>query len=104
MLICNVLLNYNESLDHVFTLAHEMGHALHSYYSNQNQTYVNAGYRLFVAEVASTCNEALLIKDLLKKTEDKKKGKQNNPYHKELEDEVRKAEYQFIMPEFDLHM
>ncbi len=68
-----VLLNYNESLDHVFTLAHEMGHALHSYYSNQNQTYVNAGYRLFVAEVASTCNEALLIKDLLKKTEDKKR-------------------------------
>ena len=68
-----VLLNYNQSLDHVFTLAHEMGHALHTYYSNQNQTYVNAGYRLFVAEVASTCNEALLIQDMLKKTEDKKK-------------------------------
>lgn len=68
-----VLLNYNESLDHVFTLAHEMGHALHTWYSNQNQTYVNAGYRLFVAEVASTCNEALLIQDLLKKTEDKKR-------------------------------
>lgn len=68
-----VLLNYNESLDHVFTLAHEMGHALHSWYSDQNQTYVNAGYRLFVAEVASTCNEALLIQDMLNKTEDKKK-------------------------------
>lgn len=68
-----VLLNYNESLDHVFTLAHEMGHALHSYYSDHNQTYVNAGYRLFVAEVASTCNEALLIQDLLKKTDDRKK-------------------------------
>lgn len=68
-----VLLNYNESLDHVFTLAHEMGHALHTWYSNQNQTYINAGYRLFVAEVASTCNEALLIQDLLKKTEDKRK-------------------------------
>ena len=68
-----VLLNYNASLDHVFTLAHEMGHALHTYYSNENQTFVNAGYRLFVAEVASTCNEALLIQDLLKKTEDKKK-------------------------------
>ncbi len=67
-----VLLNYNESLNHVFTLAHEMGHALHSWYSDQNQTYVNAGYRLFVAEVASTCNEALLIQDMLKKTEDKK--------------------------------
>lgn len=67
-----VLLNYNESLNHVFTLAHEMGHALHSWYSDQNQTYVNAGYRLFVAEVASTCNEALLIQDMLKKTEDRK--------------------------------
>ncbi len=66
-----VLLNYNGSLNHVFTLAHEMGHALHSWYSDQNQTY-NAGYRLFVAEVASTCNEALLIQDMLKKTEDKK--------------------------------
>lgn len=68
-----VLLNYNESLDHVFTLAHEMGHALHSWYSDHNQSYVNAGYRLFVAEVASTCNEALLIQDMLKKTTDKKK-------------------------------
>ncbi len=68
-----VLLNYNESLDHVFTLAHEMGHALHSWYSDHNQPYVNAGYRLFVAEVASTCNEALLIQDMLKKTEDKQK-------------------------------
>ena len=67
-----VLLNYNGSLNHVFTLAHEMGHALHSWYSDQNQTYINAGYRLFVAEVASTCNEALLIQDMLKKTEDKK--------------------------------
>lgn len=67
-----VLLNYNDSLNHVFTLAHEMGHALHSYYSDASQPFVNAGYRLFVAEVASTCNEALLIRDLLDKTQDKK--------------------------------
>lgn len=66
-----VLLNYNGTLDHVFTLAHEMGHALHSYYSDKNQPYVYAGYKIFVAEVASTCNEALLIRHLLKKTEDK---------------------------------
>lgn len=67
-----VLLNYNDSLNNVFTLAHEMGHALHSYYSDSNQNYINAAYRLFVAEVASTCNESLLIQDMLKKTEDKK--------------------------------
>ena len=66
-----VLLNYQGTLDDVFTLAHEMGHALHSYYSDNNQPYIRAGYRIFVAEVASTCNESLLIHDLLKKTEDK---------------------------------
>ena len=66
-----VLLNFQGTLDHVFTLAHEMGHALHSYYSDANQTYINAGYKIFVAEVASTCNESLLIHDLLKKTKDK---------------------------------
>lgn len=65
-----VLLNYNGSLDHVFTLAHEMGHALHSYYSDKAQPYVYAGYKIFVAEVASTCNEALLIHHLLEKAED----------------------------------
>lgn len=66
-----VLLNYQGTLDHVFTLAHEMGHALHSYYSDDTQPYINAGYKIFVAEVASTCNESLLIHDLLNKTEDK---------------------------------
>jgi oligoendopeptidase F len=65
-----VLLNYQGTLDHVFTLAHEMGHSLHTYYSNQNQSYFNAGYRIFVAEVASTCNEALLIHDLMERTTD----------------------------------
>lgn len=64
-----VLLNYNGSLNHVFTLAHEMGHALHSYYSDQTQPYPYAGYQIFVAEVASTCNEALLIHALLKQAE-----------------------------------
>ncbi len=67
-----VLLNYNENLDSVFTLAHEMGHALHSYLSNQNQIPLDAGYAIFVAEVASTCNEALLMQYLLGKTTDKK--------------------------------
>ena len=60
-----VLLNYQENLNNVFTLAHEMGHALHSYYSDETQDYIYAGYKIFVAEVASTCNEALLIRYLL---------------------------------------
>lgn len=67
-----VLLNFQGTLNHVFTLAHEMGHALHSHYSDANQPYLYAGYKIFVAEVASTCNEALLIHHLLEKTEDEK--------------------------------
>ena len=66
-----VLLNYNGTLDNVFTLAHEMGHALHSYFSDANQPFETAGYKIFVAEVASTCNESLLIHYLLKNTDDK---------------------------------
>lgn len=66
-----VLLNHQNNLNSVFTLAHEMGHALHSYYSDENQPYIYAGYKIFVAEVASTCNEALLIHYLIEKTEDK---------------------------------
>lgn len=66
-----VLLNYNGTLDHVFTLAHEMGHAIHSYYADRTQPYIYAGYKIFVAEVASTCNEALLIRHLLEQTQDK---------------------------------
>ncbi len=67
-----VLLNYKNNLDSEFTAAHEMGHALHSYLSNKNQPVVDAEYVIFVAEVASTCNEALLMQYLLKKTTDKK--------------------------------
>lgn len=66
-----ILLNFNGTLDSVFTLAHEMGHALHSWFSDKNQSYVDAGYKIFVAEVASTCNEALLIRHLLDTTKDK---------------------------------
>ena len=67
-----VLMNYSGTLDSQFTLAHEMGHALHSYYSNKNQNPIDADYVIFVAEVASTCNEALLMEYLLGKTTDKK--------------------------------
>ena len=67
-----VLLNYSGTLDSQFTLAHEMGHALHSYHSNNYQNPIDADYVIFVAEVASTCNEALLMEYLLGKTTDKK--------------------------------
>ena len=67
-----VLLNYTGTLDAQFTLAHEMGHALHSYLSNKVQNPIDSQYVIFVAEVASTCNEALLMEHLLGKTTDKK--------------------------------
>ena len=67
-----VLLNYTGTLGCQFTLAHEMGHAMHSYLSNKHQNPVDANYVIFVAEVASTCNEALLMEYLLNKTTDKK--------------------------------
>ena len=68
----NVLLNHTDDLESMFTLAHEMGHALHSYYSLKNQPVCTNDYVIFVAEVASTCNEILLMRYLLGKTEDKK--------------------------------
>lgn len=70
-----VFLNYSDTLNDVFTLVHEMGHAMHSYYSNENQPYVYAGYKIFVAEVASTCNEAILIQYLLKNCKDEAERK-----------------------------
>lgn len=67
-----VLLNYQPNLNNVCTIAHEMGHALHSYYSNQNQKYSNSEYKIFVAEVASTCNESLLMNYLIDKATNQK--------------------------------
>ncbi len=66
-----VLLNHKNDLGSMFTLAHEMGHALHSYYSCKNQPFCTSGYVIFVAEVASTCNEVLLMQHLLGKATDK---------------------------------
>ena len=67
-----VLLNHKDNLDCQFTLAHEMGHALHSYHSCKYQPVSTSDYVIFVAEVASTCNEVLLMRHLLKKTTDRK--------------------------------
>ena len=67
-----VLLNHTNTLRSEFTLAHEMGHAMHSYMSFKYQPFIDSDYKIFVAEVASTCNEALLMHSLLQKTTDKK--------------------------------
>lgn len=67
-----MLLNYNNSLDAMFTTAHEMGHSMHSWYSNHAQPFIYSNYKIFVAEVASTCNEILLLEYLLKNCTDKK--------------------------------
>jgi len=65
-----VLLNHRDDLGSVFTIAHEMGHAMHSYFSNKTQPYATAGYAIFSAEVASTVNEILLTRQLLRETKD----------------------------------
>lgn len=67
-----ILLNYNGALDEVFTLVHEMGHSMHTYHSCKAQPFIYSQYKIFVAEVASTCNELLLLEYLLKNTTDKK--------------------------------
>lgn len=66
-----VLMNYQDDLNSLFTLVHELGHSMHSYYSKKSQPYLYSGYKIFVAEVASTVNELLLINYLLKKSESK---------------------------------
>lgn len=65
-----VLLNYQPSISDVFTIAHEMGHSIHTYFSQQNQPYSKSSYKIFVAEVASTVNEVLLLKYMLAKAKD----------------------------------
>lgn len=68
-----ILMNWQDNVNNLFTLTHEIGHSVHSYYTRESQPYPYANYSIFVAEVASTCNEALLNDYLLKTTEDKKK-------------------------------
>ena len=67
-----ILMNYQNTLDGVFTLAHELGHSLHSHYSRSTQPYIYSGYTIFLAEVASTLNEALLTQHLLNNTDDRR--------------------------------
>lgn len=67
-----ILLNYTNRYEDVSTLAHELGHAIHSYYSHKQQPYITSSYTIFSAEVASTTNETLLMEHMLKTTKDKK--------------------------------
>lgn len=65
-----MLLNYQKTMHDIFTIAHEMGHSMHTYYSSKAQPFAKEGYKIFVAEVASTCNEVLLLKYLLSTVQD----------------------------------
>lgn len=65
-----ILMSFTEDLESIFTMIHELGHSAHSYFSNHNQEYINSDYRIFVAEVASTVNENLLMNYLIKNTDD----------------------------------
>ncbi|MTI68841.1 MAG: oligoendopeptidase F [Firmicutes bacterium] len=67
-----ILLNYQDTLDNMFTLAHEMGHSIHSYYTKKNQPYVYGDYSIFLAEVASTANEAILMDYMLNNAKNKR--------------------------------
>ena len=79
-----VLLNYQKTTSDVFTLAHELGHAMHSYHSERNQPQEKADYKIFVAEVASTVNEVLLLKYLMKTTTDEKLKKYLLSYYMDM--------------------
>ncbi len=79
-----VLLNYQPTIHDVFTIAHELGHAMHTYYSVKNQPQAKASYKIFVAEVASTVNEVLLLKHILKSEKDVKVKKYLLSYYLDM--------------------
>ncbi len=79
-----MLLNYQKTTHDIFTVAHEMGHSMHSYYSHKTQPQAKAEYKIFVAEVASTCNEVLLLKYLLKTEKDEKVKKYLLQYYLDM--------------------
>lgn len=94
-----VMTNFEGDIDSVFTLAHELGHAMHSYFSNKTQSYPKAYYPIFLAEIASTTNEMLLINYLLKSTKDKN---QRIALYNKLFDEVKGTIYrQTMFAEFE---
>jgi oligoendopeptidase F len=97
-----ILLNYQNRLDDVFTLAHELGHSMHSYYTRRSQPYHYGDYTIFVAEVASTLNEALLVNHLLKTHQDP--ALRRHLVVQQLEDIRRTLVRQTMFAEFELDM
>ncbi len=98
-----VLLNYQPTTNDIFTIAHELGHAMHSYFSERNQPQEKADYKIFVAEVASTVNEVLLVKHLLAKTEDVKLKKYLLSYYMDTIKSTLFRQTQFAEFEFLAH-
>ncbi len=98
-----VLLNYQPTTNDIFTIAHELGHALHSYHSERAQPQEKADYKIFVAEVASTVNEVLLVKYLLGKTEDVKLKKYLLSYYMDTIKSTLFRQTQFAEFEFWAH-
>lgn len=97
-----VLLNYNNTVDSVSTMAHELGHSMHSYYSNKNQNYLNSNYPIFLAEIASTVNEVLLNDYLYKNAKTKE---EKILYLTDLIDKIRTTIYrQTMFAEFEMIM
>ncbi len=99
-----ILMNYMGKYEDVSTLAHELGHTMHSYYSNKNQEFINAGYPIFLAEVASTTNEALLVDHVLKEIKDPKKrlsilGNQLESYRQTIFRQTQFAEFELKIHE-----
>jgi oligoendopeptidase F len=95
-----ILMNYSDRLETVFTLAHETGHAMHSFYSKKSQPYRLSYYTLFVAEFASNINEALLMDDLLNKTKDKDKKMYLLNYY--IENIIGTFYFQTLLTEFEM--
>ena len=95
-----ILLNYNKTLENVFTIAHEMGHAMHAFYTNKHEPYIYHNHALFVAEVASTCNEATLMKYMLKNAKDKEEKKRLLLYY--IDQIVGTFYTQVMFSEFEL--
>lgn len=98
-----VLLNYQKTTHDVFTIAHELGHAMHTYFSNRTQPYAKADYRIFVAEVASTVNEVLLLRSLLARAEDAKLKKYLLGYLLEMIRTTLFRQTQFAEFEYEVH-
>ena len=98
-----VLLNYQPTTNNVFTIAHELGHALHYYHSQKAQPQEKADYKIFVAEVASTVNEVLLLKHLLTKTEDQNLKKYLLSYYMDMIKSTCFRQTQFAEFEFMAH-